>query len=90
MRRQAVLLLLITLAGCASGPQDNSPEAVCQRQAYDDPKVKALIVQRLGWTSTDPNLDFQTTNALHDATEKCLLSKGIATRGGVQPVRPSF
>jgi hypothetical protein len=88
MKRQAGLLLLITLAACASGPRDDSAEAACRRQAYDDPKVKSLLIQNLGWSAPDPNLYLAINNAMRDATQKCLQDKGIATRGGVESVRP--
>lgn len=88
MRRPGVWLLLFVLAGCASGGSGDSPEAVCRRQAYDDPKVKHLTIESLGQSSADPQAQFDYNKALRDATEACLRQKGIQVRGGVEPVQP--
>jgi hypothetical protein len=87
MRWLACCLLLIVLTGCVVTPQDDSPEAVCRREAYNDPKVKALLVQNLGWAAPDQTLLYQISLAERAATQKCLQDKGIAVRGGVEPVQ---
>jgi hypothetical protein len=82
------LLASPLLAGCGIwGSQDNSPEGQCRRQAYDDPTVKSLTVESLGQSADNPDSDYQYNVALRAATQKCLQQKGIATRGGVEPVR---
>ncbi|HTW73190.1 MAG TPA: hypothetical protein VME47_25155 [Acetobacteraceae bacterium] len=91
MTRSGVwLLLALSLAGCSSWfePAGNSPEAVCRRQAYDDPTVKQIIVRSMGQPSANPQTQFDYEKALRDATNACLKKKGIAVRGGVEPVRP--
>jgi hypothetical protein len=80
--------MLFTLAGCAASGPGDSPEAVCRRQAYDDPAVKHLTVENLGSSSADPDAQFEYYKALRDATQTCLRQKGIQVRGGVEPVRP--
>ena len=86
--RHAACLMLILLAGCGAGNSGDSPEAVCRRQAYDDPTVKRLTIGYLGATGADPGADFDYNKALRDATDACLRKKGIQVRGGVESVRP--
>jgi hypothetical protein len=83
-----VWLMLFTLAGCAASRPGDSPEAVCRRQAYDDPAVKRLTIENLGSSSADADAQFEYDKALRDATQTCLRQKGIQVRGGVEPVRP--
>jgi len=84
MTRPGIWLLPLLLVGCASQSSGDSPDAVCQRQAYDDPKVKHLMMP-----ASVPTVDhdFDLTLALREATQKCLVQKGVAVRGGVEPVR---
>jgi hypothetical protein len=88
MRLHGVWLALFVLAGCGSGSPSDGPDAVCRRQAYDDPAVKQLTVENLGPESANPDVQFEYNKALHDATNACLRQKGIQVRGGVEPVRP--
>lgn len=83
-----VWLVLFMLAGCAASGPGDSPEAVCRRQAYDDPTVKHLTIENLGSSSADPGAQFDYDKALRDATQTCLRQKGIQVRGGVEPLRP--
>jgi hypothetical protein len=95
MRRHGVWLphlllglsLGLLLAGCGWGSQDNSPEAQCRRQAYDDPTVKRLTLQSLEETSITPDSDYEYNKALRAATQACLQKKGVQVRGGVEPVQ---
>ena len=84
MRRQSVGLLLLLLAGCGSSTSGETPEAICRRQAYDDPTVKRLTIQDMGLAATTPGANFDYTKALHDATNACLRQKGVQVRGGVE------
>jgi hypothetical protein len=88
MRRQAAWLLLLVLAGCGSSAPGDSPDAVCRRQAYDDPAVKRLTIAGLQDSSPGGQTQFAYNLALRNATESCLRQKGIQVRGGVEPVRP--
>jgi predicted component of type VI protein secretion system len=87
MRRHCVCLLALLLAGCGSGKPNDSPEAACRRQAYNDPKVKALTVQSTEAASINPQSNFDYTMALREATQACLKQSGAQVRGGVEPVR---
>jgi hypothetical protein len=75
------------LAACAGGG-DNSPEAVCRRQAYDDPAVRATRLQMMQVPSANLGLQGQLQYQLRQATMRCLQDKGLAVPGGVEPVRP--
>lgn len=86
MMRAGVWLLPLLMAACSAGPSGDSPDAVCRRQAYDDPRVKALIMPNAALVG--PDSDFALTVALRNATQDCLRKRGIAVRGGVEPVRP--
>lgn len=88
MTRLGLWPVLLFLAGCGSGPQDNSPQAVCRRQAYDDPTVKLLIVQGMQLPATNPQNQFDYNMALRKAIDACLRQRGLPVPGGVEPVRP--
>lgn len=88
MRRRGGWLLLLVLAGCTSQPQGNDPAAECRRQAYDDPTVKRLGIEIMGQPGFDSETRFDYDQALRKATNTCLQQKGIAVRGGVEPVQP--
>jgi hypothetical protein len=80
--------MLLILTGCASSGPGDAPEAVCRRQAYDDPTVKHLTIENLGASAADPGADFEYNKAVRDAIQVCLRQKGVQVRGGVEPVRP--
>jgi hypothetical protein len=90
MRRfGACLFLLVLLAGCGLGRSSgDSPEAVCRRQAYDDPEVKHQIIEGMGISAANPDSQFAYRMALRKATDRCLRQRGVQVRGGVEPVRP--
>jgi len=81
-------LLLYVLVGCAPSAPDGSPEAVCRRQAYDDPAVKRLLLLSLGESGANAQSQFDYNMALRNATDACLRQKGVQVRGGVEPVGP--
>ena len=79
------LALLGALAGCASQPPADTVQARCQQQVYNDPGVKALLVQTPN-RNMDPQWQWQLEQARHNAVNTCLAANGVAVRGGVQPV----
>jgi hypothetical protein len=74
-----VPLLVIVLAGC-SASSNNSPQAQCERQANEDPEVRAIYQQP--WIDT-----YKLSIAKHEALQTCLRHKGVPQPGGVQPVQ---
>jgi hypothetical protein len=90
MRWLGVWLLPLLLAGCAAAPSGDSPEAVCQRQAYENPAVKAQMIKNQSSSTMNPSDFFALDQALHTATDTCLRQKGVAVRGGVQAVQPGW
>ncbi|HWA79113.1 MAG TPA: hypothetical protein VG848_02270 [Acetobacteraceae bacterium] len=84
-----VLALLAVLLPAACAPSDDSPQAVCRRQAYDDPQVRALRVQMMQSSSANLGSRGQLQYLLRQATLRCLQDKGLAVPGGVEPVQPA-
>ena len=86
MRLRFIPVLGIALAACGSA--DNSPKAQCERQADQDPTVRSIYRGDQGdYTQVGParsNLLW----AKRMATLKCMLEKGLAPPGGVEPIRP--
>lgn len=90
MRLGLACLLLPLVLGCASVSGGNTPQAVCQRDALDDPNVKQLTVEQMNSGYMSPKAQFSYTQAVHDAYNDCLRRHGIVVRGGVEAVRPSY
>ncbi len=86
MQLAAFLLPAALLLGaCAT---DNSPTAVCRRQAEQDPKVKALefsSAHSMALAETDAG---ELAFLRREDTLRCLQDKGVISEGGVEPVRP--
>ncbi len=86
-----LLVLPLLLAGCAIfGPKADTPQAECQRQANEDPKVTALEVKQFSLTPSDPDISPDITMARHEALQRCLITHGLAAPGGVEPLRPRY
>jgi hypothetical protein len=78
-----ITLCVLGLAACA---HDNSPEAQCERQAYDDPAVRSIYRSEQGnYANGATRAALQL--ALRQATVKCMRQKGLAPPSGVEPVR---
>jgi len=90
MRLRFVCLLLPLVSGCASFPTGNSPQAVCQRDALDDPAVKQITIEQMNSGAMSRKAHFAYTQAVHDAYNKCLLRRGVTVRGGVEAVQPAY
>ena len=87
MRRYRVVLPALPRAGYGLGePTGNSPQAVCRRQAYHDPKVKQAMPQSMGELYAHPRTQFEYSKALRTATDACLRRKCVSARGGVEPI----
>ena len=81
-----VWLVPLLLMACARN--DNSPQAQCERQAYNDPVVKQLYGS-VAFMSGEVGVsgDERLRGAVHQATLKCLRERGLAPPGGVEPVQ---
>jgi hypothetical protein len=89
MKRYGVWLFVLLLAGCGWGqPQGNSPEAICRREAYNDPTVKRVTIESMGTAGINQQMQFKYNKAIRDATNACLRRRGIKVPGGVEPVEP--
>ena len=81
-------LLPVLLAACSSGGPNSSADAQCERQAYSDPEVRAMIGDSAGnYMQAGPQRD-QMLWAVGQAKQRCLQGKGLAPPGGVQAVQP--
>ena len=81
------LLLVLPAAGCASSqhPPD-SPQAFCQRQANNDPEVTKLENQVMVEGGPGPYQRQKIELLKYRALQRCLLARGAAPKGGVEPV----
>ena len=84
MRRVALCFLL---AACSGGGGPQTPEQACASQANDDPVVKQMVMKGAGtdqyfWDHAD-----ELRLARRDATLRCLRSRGLAPKGGVERQR---
>lgn len=88
MKRRWVWPLLLLASGC--GPTGNSPQAVCQREALNDPAVKHLAIGQMNSGGMSPKADFAYRQAVHTAYNNCLRQHGIVVQGGVEAVQPGY
>jgi hypothetical protein len=88
IRAWPMLALLLPLAAAACANDSTSPTAGCERQVYNDPEVKSLLMKSAGTESFRwdyaPLLDYAKKQAL----TRCLRERGLAPPGGVQSPPP--
>jgi hypothetical protein len=89
------LLLCLGLAACGLSDRSlsyrspaDTPLGQCERQADNDPKVKALLLQNF-YLVNDPVHDDNLRRARIEATNACLRARGLPVPGGVEPVNRS-
>jgi len=83
-----VLCLALIAACCASTKPADPAQQECERQAEDDPQVKALANRALANAQLMVDLRPDIKFAYRQAVVACLRKKGIGPKGGVEPVRP--
>ena len=87
MKRIFLCLLLALPAGCAAHSYPpNSPQAFCARQAENDDLVRQLTDGAMTQGGPGPYQQQRIDHAKYEAMQRCLLSRGAAPRGGVEPV----
>lgn len=79
-------LLLFVLAAC--GPTGGTPEADCARQAERDPTVQSIYRGEQGDYTQIGVARSNLMWAKRQAIQKCMQQKGLAPKGGVEPIRP--
>ncbi len=91
-QRPLILLAVCVVAACSPHPQ-TAGEAACRQEAYNDPQVKEMIATSnpavtnniFDKSNTTPQEDANA--AVRQATLDCMRRRGLATRGGVEPVK---
>jgi hypothetical protein len=82
-----LLLAPLLLGGCASLTGDASmTNAECRRMANDDPEARAQLARNAGTFRNDLNQP-SVDDLKHDAYVRCLRARGLAPKGGVEPVQ---
>ena len=90
MKLRGVWLLALLLTACGSTRPASEAEAMCRRQAYDDPAVQNLTVQNLTTNGDNPHQQLTRELALRQAMQSCLQRNGLARGGGVEPIHPRY
>ena len=84
--RKLVLGGLALLAGCGPITIDQAPNAdipaQCERQVYDDPVVKDILMKYAGSVTYARQHEDALKVAKVDAARRCLQRKGILPPGG--------
>jgi hypothetical protein len=88
---RGLLLLPFLLAGCGIvGTSATTPQVQCEREANADPTVANLRLKVFTQTTQDRDISPDIAVAKHEAVQRCLIARGAAAPGGVQPLRPAF
>lgn len=86
MKPLVTLALLLPLLGACSTPDAFMTNAECRQQVYASPEVSARIARNTGGHFTLPGEE-----SLDDMKQRiyvnCLRSRGLAPKGGVEPVK---
>lgn len=94
MTRLALLTVLLLLSACGSNrPPQTALERQCRQEANNSPQVKSLLIAAIPGTTNDW-LD-KSVESAHDQAgfvrdqlvQDCLRRHGVATAGGVEPVK---
>jgi hypothetical protein len=83
-----VPMLALLLASCHGG---DTPQAECERQAEQDPAVRAIYSGTNGdYAKSGYQAYYDLREAKRQAALRCMRAKGLAPPGGVQAVRPQI
>ncbi len=91
--KRMMWLVLLALSGCAGslggGASSDAALAQCQSRALDDPAVQTAIEH-----ANSPLQEVRVPGvreqqfAMRQAVQRCMAAKGLAPKGGVEPVNP--
>lgn len=91
MRPAYALALAVLLAGCGrAGTLQQQAADACSEQSYKDPTVQRILMIGAGQPAYLADHQLEMDAARHEAEQKCLVARGIAPRGGVQPRTPQW
>ena len=74
---------VLLLAACAHD-NNNMPEGECEREVYQDPAVKELIMMGMGNLQLQQYNEAKLDRAKQQARRACLERLGIVRPGGVE------
>ena len=83
MKRAAIGCAVLLLAGCAAH-DSNTPAGECERQVYQDPAVKELIMTGMGDLLLQRANEAKLDRAKQQARRACLERLGLVRPGGVE------
>jgi hypothetical protein len=84
----AMLALPLLLARCAPTPDLSTPQGQCRAQAENSPEVSRLIGETSGGSPAQQAMARRELPlARRSAYIACLQARGLAPKGGVEPVR---
>jgi hypothetical protein len=82
------IAVAVSVAACSNSPPPDPAVQDCERQAEDDPQVKALANRALANAQLMVDLRDDIKFAYKQAVVACLRKKGIGPKGGVEPLQP--
>jgi hypothetical protein len=84
----AALALPLALARCAPPPDLSTPQGQCQAQANNSEPVRTLQAQTSGGSDEQRAKALQQLPAVRQSAYiACLQGRGLAPKGGVQPLQ---
>ena len=82
LKRAAIGCAVLLLAGCTY--DSNTPAGECERQVFQDPAVKELIMQGMGNPMLQRANEAKLDRVKQQARRACLERLGIVKPGGVE------
>ena len=86
MKPVLTLALLLPLLGACSGPDSGMTNAECRQQVYANPEVGARIARNAA-SHYSPLGEESLADMKQRVYVDCLRARGLAPKGGVEPVR---
>ena len=86
MKPLFALALLLPLLGACSSPDSYMKNAECRQQVYANPEISARIARNAS-SHYSPLGEESLDDLKQRVYVDCLRSKGLAPKGGVEPVK---